>query len=794
MPISTARSTRASLAAASIALIIPAGTPALAQQGQQQVGQLQISQFQPQTEDEPSVPEQLAQQQVAQQQLAQQQQAQYYASSLDEILVTAQKTETNLQQTPIAISVLGGDDLRNRGVQSLGDLMTGGVPSLRIVPFFSRSSALTVGIRGIVPFDANQPSRDAGVGVYIDGVYLGRSQGLGAALFDVERIEVLKGPQGTLFGRNSTGGAVSIVTREPSGEFQLRQTVGISNFDGHKSETHLDLPQWGTVSFKIDGIVSKRDGTVSNPMQGEENFNKYDRRGIRVAAKVEPSDDFKAVYSYDNSYDATTPYYVQLLEKNPASAALAPLVKVQAERTKVADIGLPQEDNVGLTWGHSLHMNLNVSDDFEIRSISSYRRVKQDQLDNSIGAHSGPFTPNATFARYSLASLRQEQYSQEFQFVGGFDEFDYVAGAYYYHEKGDDDAWTPNTMRWDALGLAPVRLPSLEAGAQVPFPDRASTALAKSSALFGQGTWSPAAIEGLHVTGGARYTHDKKKGTLTKVNGANTAFTFDTSSNRLDPAVIVAYDATSDLHVYGKWGTAYRAGGANSRSVNYRSFDPEKVSTFEAGLKSDFWDGRARLNLAAYTSRYKDIQIDFSATNLLQSNRGTLETVNAPGHGTIKGFEADAVFGIADSLTFSTAYAYTESKLPQAANPFRNNVIQNVYIVYTPKHAVSGAFDYEVPVDGMTVRAHLDANIANGYRSSSSEAGLTDKSFVVNGRIALTDIELADQAVFELAVWSRNLFNEDHTFYESRGSFAAIGSFGMFNEPRTFGIDATVKF
>jgi len=791
MSISRARIARASLAVASIALTLPAGKYALAQQNQQQIGQFQVSQLQ--TEDEQAVPEQVAQQQTAQQQLAQQQRAQY-AASLEEIVVTAQKTETNLQQTPIAISVLGGDDLRNRGVQSLGDLMTGGVPSLRVAPFFSRSSALTVGIRGIVPFDANQPSRDAGVGVYIDGVYLGRSQGLGSALFDVERIEILKGPQGTLFGRNSTGGAVSIVTREPSGEFQLRQTVGLSNFDGHKSETHLDLPQWGTVSFKIDGIVSRRDGTVSNPMQGEENFNKYDRRGIRVAAKFEPSDDFKAIYSYDNSYDATTPYYVQLLEKNPASAPLAPIVKVQSQRTKIADIGVPQEDNVGLTWGHSLHMTWDASDMFEVRSISSYRRVKQDQLDNSIGAHSGPFTPNARFVRYSMASLRQQQYSQEFQLVGSLDQLDYVAGAFYYHEKGDDDAWTPNTMQWDALGVAPVRLPSLEAGAQVPFPDRASIAIADSTALFGQATWSPESIDGLHLTGGARYTHDKKKGTLTKVNGGNVNFGFNTSSNRVDPAVIVAYDATPDLHIYGKWGTAYRSGGANSRSVNYRSFGPEKVSTFEAGLKSDFWDGRARLNLAAYASRYQDIQIDFSATNLQQSNRGTLETVNAPGHGTIEGFEADAVFSLAEGLTLSGAYAYTTSKLPQAANPFRNNAIQNVYIVYTPKHAGSTSLDFNTPVGGATLRAHLDANIAGGYNSSSSEDVHTDKSFIVNGRVALTDIELSNQATFELAVWSRNLFNEDHTFYESRASFAVIGSFGMFNEPRTFGIDATVKF
>jgi hypothetical protein len=129
-------------------------------------------------------------------------------SRLDEIVVTATKRETNLQKTPVAISVIDDKIIADRHIQSLLDLADGGVPSLRVATFEARQSALTIGIRGIVPFDQNQTARDSGVGVYIDGVYLARSQGLNAALFDVQRIEVLKGPQGTLFGRNTEGGAL----------------------------------------------------------------------------------------------------------------------------------------------------------------------------------------------------------------------------------------------------------------------------------------------------------------------------------------------------------------------------------------------------------------------------------------------------------------------------------------------------------------------------------------------------------------------------------------------------------
>jgi iron complex outermembrane receptor protein len=726
------------------------------------------------------------------------------ALALGEVVVTAQKRETDLQKTPIAISVMGGEELKARRVQSLTDLMDGSLPSLRVAPFFSRTSALAVGIRGIVPFDANQPSRDAGVGVYIVGVYLGRSQGLGAALFDIERIEVLKGPQGSLFGRNSTGGAVSIVSRAPSGEFGLRQSAGVGNYGAHRAESHLDLPSWNNVAVKLDAVITKRDGTVENTLEGEEDFNQYDRKGFHAGVQWTPNDTFTARYDFDISKDKTTPFYVQLVERSataPASA-FAPLVQVQSDRAKAVDIGLPQQESVGDIWGHMLHLSWAPNDIYELRSITAYRSVEQDQWDNGIGAHSSAFRPNATFARYSLASLRQEQFSQEVQILGTFERFNFVGGVFYYHEKGDDDAWTPNTMQWNATGTAATRLPSLASGAATPFPDRASTAMTDSLAAFGQATWTPPVLDDrLHLTAGARYTHDKKEGHLTKVNGATPVLggvvgeiEFKDSWNRLDPMVTVAFDPTDELHLYARWGTAYRAGGANGRSVSYRTFDPETVSTVEAGLKAQFLRNRARINLAAYSTRYKDIQIDFNAANLGGSNRGTIETVNAAGVGKIKGFEADASLAIADGLTASLAYAYTKGDLPPADNPFdATPALVASYIVFTPKNAFTAALDYVRPMAHATFRAHIDGNIADGYRATSGVADFSDNSKLVNARISLGEIPLSDAGELEIAVWSRNLLNEAHLFYRG-GMSPTFGRMGMFNEPRTYGVDATVRF
>lgn len=184
----------------------------------------------------------------------------------DVVIVTATKRETNLQQTPIAISVLSQTTMANRHVLSLLDLADGGIPSLRVATFEARQSALTVGIRGIVPFDANQTARDQGVGIYLDGIYLGRQQGLNAALFDIARVEVLRGPQGTLFGRNTEGGAVSIISKEPTGEFGGRISGGMGNFGSHTMQAHVNLPEYQGVSIKIDALQEHQDAFVKNSL------------------------------------------------------------------------------------------------------------------------------------------------------------------------------------------------------------------------------------------------------------------------------------------------------------------------------------------------------------------------------------------------------------------------------------------------------------------------------------------------------------------------------------------------
>jgi iron complex outermembrane receptor protein len=783
------------------------------------------------------------------------------AEATPEIIVSATKRDTNLQDTPIAITVVDDQLIRDRHVQSLLDLGDGGVPSLRVATFEARQSALTIGIRGIVPFDQNQTAREPGVGVYVDGVYLGRTQGLNAALFDVQRIEVLRGPQGTLFGRNTEGGALSVVTAAPTGEFGGRASGGVGNYGSYTGEVHLNMPEFANISLKFDGVIQHQGATTENPADGQFGWNYYNRVGGRVAARWRPVDELTVDLAYDQAKDENTPFYSQLIDFNPLGmnvgtytnpvtgavgttlfsngsacnsttnkcvAPLAPLVQVSGDRRMdVADMGVIQQPSVDTTHGFSSNIAFRASPDVTLRSITAWRGVSTHQWDGSAGAHRSAFVPNGQFGRYSLSELFQDQFSQELQVVGSLQQVDFVLGAYYFNEHAEEAAATPNPEQWNANGTGYTfvnQVPANPTGAitssnqgwqrQYWFVQRHSTARAQSYAAFGQATWTPPGADAFHLTLGGRYTHDKRTGALDVISMVATPYTFNYSNSRFDPLAIAAFDVTPEINLYAKYATGFRAGGANDRSATFRSFGPESVRSFEVGAKTEFWNRRVRFNVAAYLMDRTGTQIDFDfvdTTAILPSgaanpnfNKHTEETVNVTGKSRIKGVELELTVRAVEGLTLSANYTYTDVKVPPVANPIAASpatfgVITQVYTVFTPKNAASGAIDYEVPLPTLggdtRLRFHLDGNYADPQYSFQAESVLTQKSFVVNGRIALADIPLtANGTTATIGLWSRNLLDEEHIYRRSNANAVVIGDYGNFNPPRTFGIDATVSF
>ena len=759
-------------------------------------------------------------------------------TGLTDIVVTATKRETNLQKTPIAIAVMGNEDIKKRHVESLLDLGDGSIPSLRIATYESRQTALTIGIRGIVPGDANQPAREPGVGVYVDGIYLARQHGLNAALFEIERIEVLKGPQGTLFGRNTEGGAVNIVSKAPTGEFGGRVVAGVGNFGGYNGALHLDLPEYLGFSVKLSGVISHQGPTVENPLEGQTGWNQYHRYGGRVAARWRPSSKFTADLAFDISRDENTPFFSQLLNFNPLGyrvatvaqiiangnalpagfiAPLPPQVAFGPDRMSVTDIGVPQQTSLGKTKGFTSNLRWEVADGLQLRSITAWRTVDSEQWDNSGGAHRSPsFLPNgsnATFSRYSISFLNARQFSQELQAVGSLPSIDYVLGLYYFTEYAEEIAANPNTNQWvtntttGAITYS-IRDAQLWQRANLSI-SRASFANSKSYAAFGQFTWTPAGLDTLHLTVGGRYTHDEKSGNLYKVNNVASSFPFSFANNRFDPLAILAWDTADGINLYAKYSTGYRAGGASSRSAIYRTFGPESVKAYEVGIKTEFLDRKVRFNIAGYIMDRFESQFDFDFY-LVQTNgtvRHTLDTVNASGVTKIRGIEADLTIRPAAGLSMNLSYAYTYWKVPPTPNPLvAGNPLQPLFLVYTPEHAASGSIDYSLPLSGesgMALKFHIDANYSGQQYTFDNEPVLADSSFLVNARVSLADIALSDAGQkLSIALWARNLFNEQHIYRRSNanrvpidGNFrTVVGDYGNFNAPRTFGAEVTISF
>jgi iron complex outermembrane recepter protein len=520
---------------------------------------------------------------------------------------------------------------------------------------------------------------------------------------------------------------------------------------------------------------------------------------------------------------------------------------IQPTRASVATVGTPQQASIGRTHGYRFGLDYEASDSLRFKSITSCRELTQSQWDNGNavpGLQQPLTTANPTgsfagfqFARYSVAPFQQDQFSQELQVIGELPRLKFAFGALYYKENVEDAAQAFNTMQFtDAAGTAFV-VRQIDYAAQVI--QRASKVTTTSIGAYGQATYTPAMLnDAFHLTVGGRYTRDKKVGSLFTINGTlptvpingvnvTGALPFNTTWSRVDPLVNLSFDASDDIHLYGKWSTGYKSGGASSRSLTYRSFNPETVSMFEIGAKMEFWDNKARLNLAAYTGNYKGIQLDFAGLyqdivcdnppintencRSVTTTRTTLEVVNAPGTGKLKGFEAELALAPFTGLKLSASYAYNSVKIPETINPFPQTggvfitVPIPIYQVYTPEHSASASLDYEVPLGGVTLKAHIDGNYDSGYYASYTDSDYDpvtravryfqpkgDKALIFNARLALTDIRFGtSNAKVTVSAWARNLFNEQHLFYKSAGPRTGVS--GFFNDPRTFGIELELR-
>ena len=488
---------------------------------------------------------------------------------------------------------------------------------------------------------------------------------------------------------------------------------------------------------------------------------------------------------------------------------------------------MPEQPSVGKVSGHRLTLEFVPSPHMTFKSISAYRSLSQSQYDNGSAATTmsnaaGVFT-GFSFSRYSLAQFHQNQLSQEVQAIGDLPRLTFVAGALYYREKVNDNAQAFVTNQFTNAAGSAFALLSIPDFNAISI-DRASKVRTTSIGAFGQATYTPDLLDdAVHLTGGLRWTRDSKHGDLLIVNnalpvdrnGVSRAIPLDAAWSRVDPMVNLAIDVTRDVHVYGKWSTGYKSGGANSRSQEYDRFNPETVSMFEIGAKTEFLDRHVRFNIAGYVGTYKNIQVDFSRpyeTGGVRTTRTTTSTINAPGTGRLRGVEAELTVAPVRGLTLTASYAHQYVRIPATVNPYPNaagiisTIAVPIYQTYTPADSASGSIDFDLPFGPATLRTHLDGNYDSGfygnavdplYLGPNNPANVYqpkgEKAFIVNGNIALADIAMAQTgATLTLSVWTRNLFDEQHVFYKALTPTSGLN--GFFNEPRTFGVQGQVKF
>ena len=689
------------------------------------------------------------------------------SEGIGEIVVTAQKREESLQDTPISLVAMTGRELETRQINGLNDLRSN-VPNLQLTPHPNSAATTQVFMRG-VGLNDDQITQDPSTAIYIDGVYVARSQGLAMDVADLERIEVLRGPQGTLYGRNATGGAINFITSKPKlGEFGGKVQGSVGNYDYFRFKGSVNIPIGETLAVGLSYLHSEKDGFVKNRGLGVARFGDQKRDAWRADVLWEPAANLSLRYSYDRSEIGDTPSYIAPVKFYPTKAD-----RPHAGADTVA--GLLPNDVV--SQGHSLTAQWEATDNLTIRSITAYRKLNNFQNQDYL---SGALRPQAL--QRNQSQTEQDQFSQELQLVGAlFDgSLEYVVGAYYFDEDGSYRA---------------TNLPTT--GVNTGYTD--ATIKNSSKALFGQFTWTPANLERLHLTVGARYSRDKRAATLATLTQVGTGPIVGLtkgagkrSFSDFSPSFVIAYEATDNINVYAKAVKGYKTGGFNTRASSIARFNDgfgaETLWSYEVGMKSQFLNNKVRFNIAAFTSKYRDIQVN------VQSDPNDIrktDVLNA-GRATVKGIEADLTIVPIKGLRLSANYGYLDAKYSEIVNGAGEDVADSFRFINAPHHSVSLDATYTSPDLGFGA---IEANVNYNWQDKQySSADLAKGAYIIgsygllNARLSVIDIPLAEG--LRVGVFGRNILNKDYYIAHFNAGAAAA----VFGEPRTYGVDAVFEF
>lgn len=758
-----------------------------------------------------------------------------FAAALEEVVVTAQKTEETAQSIPISIQALDAKILANNSIQSLGDIKTL-VPSLKFAPYPTAQENLLITLRGI-PSSALELTQDTPTAVHINGVYIARGNGLNMSLADLERVEVLRGPQGTLYGRNATAGAINLITTKPTDTLSFRQQLTVAEHDRYISKTSINLPIADNLYTRISYLYDDQEGFVKNSAPNGIQFGDKNAQAARFELRWLPLDDLTVDYGYDRSYTRYYPTPAQCGEVSATGSfrnALDPAQCSDSFKKHIAFYGQMPKNTV-LSYGHTLSAEWEF-DAMTLRSITAYRGLDDKYYGVTLAGGSGLIGGTANYPGVTLLQAepdhtRQGQFSQELQLVGDLgDQLGYTTGVYYFREHG--------TEQQDYTGAAYMAPIVVDAG---PRDLRVTN---KSVAAFGQLTWTPDLLdEKLEIIPGVRFTRDNRDASLFDrqngvrfiANGATVAApryigTPDTSNGltgvpaefskdftKTTPSLTLQYHISPDILTYGKYVKGYKSGGTAVRSSNTlaftNGFNPEMLTSIELGLKSSWLDQRLRANIDVFQSSFKDQQVSVRNMAVAQSSATTPYDIINAGESTYRGAELELQAAVTDNLRLSANYSYLHFDYDKVEDPATGIDVSQYYHNVVPTNMYSIAADYSMDVGFAKLSAnlnysHTDKNgnyqdsyiVADGAASQSAPTDtrqfITPAYGIWNGRVALSEIQVGpgNKGRVEVALWGKNLADEEYAAFQGAILTPAAQYQIIWGEPRTLGLDVIYRY
>jgi iron complex outermembrane receptor protein len=731
------------------------------------------------------------------------------SGSLEEVIVTARRRSEDVQRVPISIASLSGEDLQIRGIDNVGQL-DHTIPNFSPAPYnFFGTEQASFRMRGV-----------PGVGVYVDGIAYQEEFGFFSDLVEMDRVEVLRGPQGTLFGKNSMGGAIQFVTKQPAAEFGARVSATVGDYHRFNVSAAMDLPLSPTLLTKITVAKVTRDGYLPS-VSVNQSFGSQDNLLARLDVLWKPADDFSARFIIEENDLGTNGNPTTDWGLSPSCAGYPTMPSLTCLYNGASQYGAPLKVNPAWVYGASntrltagnydgpeLHtdatnykliLNYRVNDTWALKVLGSARDVRSESFEDFTNI------PYHMFEGENTNNIHEA--TGEGQLLYGSSQLTGTTGIYYYNDfrRWRRENWFGNDLDLavnPANNAAAKDFLGIPSSVPVPqfIPNIDTLFFYHIHGLAGFSEWTYKITDKLSVTAGVRYNRDTAEvegfapdqpipllccvpSTSITPNGAGPVYGVSNGVyTDTAPRFSLQYQWTPALMAYATFAAGFTAGGGTQTPTGVQSYAPEKLKNYEMGLRSDWLDHTLRFNISLFYSLYTDVQAN--------ENEGFDNvTINA-GKGTAKGAEIEGQWLITRAFKLNYGLGFLQTGYSEY--PADSGIIAGSPFPYAPKETLDVGAQYDSPLPnggGLTVR--LDEGWTSRVVTGSDSSGVYIPSYGLLG--ARLVYHPPDNKGWDLQLFGSNLLDKYYrlTGYDIPSLGLNTGTLGF---PRMYGLTVNVRF